>query len=208
MGPLNKSAAALSGSFAPTYRFENLEIRKRFLRFPNLNLEQNPSLTTLAIESEVPYKFKFRLTTKPKGDNFLTERLPSASVFCERRAKRCVNIGKNEETVRKLLNIAFNSFQDFFFRLFAIRIKCNGDTSSVFQFECIEKTIIRNDLITFVKFTFNRTNITYSDNSFFERLLSVFLCASWENNLICIYYQCSAFFGKKTSKKYDTQQST
>ncbi|MBS6491516.1 MAG: hypothetical protein KH614_03095, partial [Firmicutes bacterium] len=24
--PLNKSAAALSGSFAPTYRFENLEI--------------------------------------------------------------------------------------------------------------------------------------------------------------------------------------
>ena len=37
--PLNKSAAALSGPFAPTYRFENLEIRKGFLRFPNLNLE-------------------------------------------------------------------------------------------------------------------------------------------------------------------------
>ena len=53
--PLNKSAAALSGSFAPTYRFENLEIHKVFLQFPNLNLEQNPSLTALAIESEVPY---------------------------------------------------------------------------------------------------------------------------------------------------------
>ncbi|MFQ9814896.1 MAG: hypothetical protein ACLRX2_04090 [Oscillospiraceae bacterium] len=71
--PLNKSAAALSGSFAPTYRFENLEIlrsrwrlcrltdaacplrvHKVFLQFPNLNLEQNPSLTALAIESEVP----------------------------------------------------------------------------------------------------------------------------------------------------------
>ena len=37
--PLNKSSAALSGSFAPTYRFENLEIHKVFLRFPNLNLE-------------------------------------------------------------------------------------------------------------------------------------------------------------------------
>ena len=37
--PLNKSAAAVSGSFAPTYWFENLEIRKGFLRFPNLNLE-------------------------------------------------------------------------------------------------------------------------------------------------------------------------
>ena len=52
--PLNKSAAALSGSFAPTFRFENLEIRKGFLQFSNLNLEQNPSLTALAIESEVP----------------------------------------------------------------------------------------------------------------------------------------------------------
>ena len=102
--------------------------------------------------------------------------------------------------MRKLLNTAFNSFQDFFFRLFAIRIKCNGDTSSVFQFECIEKTIIRNDLITFVKFTFNRTNITYSDNSFLKNCFSVFLCASWKNNLICIYYQCSAFFGKKQAR--------
>ena len=52
--PLNQSAAALSGSFAPAYRFENLEIHKVFLRFPNLNLEQNPSLTALAIESEDP----------------------------------------------------------------------------------------------------------------------------------------------------------
>ena len=40
--PLNQSAAALSGSFAPTFRFENLEIRKVFLQFSNLNLEQNP----------------------------------------------------------------------------------------------------------------------------------------------------------------------
>ena len=47
--PLNKSSAALSGSFAPTDRFENFEIHKVFLQFPNLNLEQNPSLTALAI---------------------------------------------------------------------------------------------------------------------------------------------------------------
>ena len=47
--PLNKSAAALSGTFAPTYWFENLEIHKVFLQFPNLNLGQNPSLTALAI---------------------------------------------------------------------------------------------------------------------------------------------------------------
>ena len=52
--PLNQSAAALGGSFVPAYRFENLEIHKVFLRFPNLNLEQNPSLTALAIESELP----------------------------------------------------------------------------------------------------------------------------------------------------------
>ena len=45
---LNKSAAADSGSFVPTFRFENLEIHKVFLRFSNLNLEQNPSLTALA----------------------------------------------------------------------------------------------------------------------------------------------------------------
>ena len=49
--PLNQSAAALRGSFAPAYR---LEIRKGFLRFSNLHLEQSPSLTALAIESENP----------------------------------------------------------------------------------------------------------------------------------------------------------
>ena len=37
--PLNQSAAELSGSFAPTDRFENFEIHKVFLQFPNLNLE-------------------------------------------------------------------------------------------------------------------------------------------------------------------------
>ena len=46
--PLNKSAAALSGSFAATFRLENLEIHKVFLRFPNLNLQQNLSPTALA----------------------------------------------------------------------------------------------------------------------------------------------------------------
>ena len=45
---LNKSAAADSGSFVPTFRFENLEIHKVFLRFSNLNSEQNLSLTALA----------------------------------------------------------------------------------------------------------------------------------------------------------------
>lgn len=40
--PLNKSAAAVSGSFAATDRFENFEIHKVFLQFPNLNLETNP----------------------------------------------------------------------------------------------------------------------------------------------------------------------
>ena len=54
--PLNRSSAALSGPFAPTDWFENLEIRKGFLQFSNLNSEQNPSLTALAIESEVPLK--------------------------------------------------------------------------------------------------------------------------------------------------------
>ena len=46
--PLNKSAAADSGSFAPTFRFENLEIHKVFLRFSNLILQQNLSPTALA----------------------------------------------------------------------------------------------------------------------------------------------------------------
>ena len=51
---LKKSAAALSGSFVPAYRFENIEIHKGFLQVSNLNSEQNPSLTTLAISSELP----------------------------------------------------------------------------------------------------------------------------------------------------------
>ncbi|MDY4231695.1 MAG: hypothetical protein SOX74_06405 [Candidatus Faecousia sp.] len=63
MEPLNQSAAALSGSFAPAYRFENLEIHKVFLQFPNLNLEQNPSLTALAIESELPYICSHSITS-------------------------------------------------------------------------------------------------------------------------------------------------
>ena len=37
----------LSESFVPTFRFEKLEIHKVFLRFPNLNLEQNLSLIAL-----------------------------------------------------------------------------------------------------------------------------------------------------------------
>ena len=46
--PLNKSAAALGGSFAATFRLENLEIHKVFLRFPNLILRQNLSPIALA----------------------------------------------------------------------------------------------------------------------------------------------------------------
>ena len=61
--PLNQSAAALSGSFVPAYRFENLEIHKVFLQFPNLNLEQNPSLTALAIESEVPWHMPRKMSS-------------------------------------------------------------------------------------------------------------------------------------------------
>ena len=45
---LNKSAAAPGGSFAATFRFENLEIHKVFLRFSSLNLRQNLSPTALA----------------------------------------------------------------------------------------------------------------------------------------------------------------
>ena len=63
--PLNQSAAALSGSFVPTDWFENLEIRKGFLRFPNLNLEQNPSLTALAIESELPQHNHYVRNARP-----------------------------------------------------------------------------------------------------------------------------------------------
>ena len=49
-------AAALSGSFAATFRLENLEIHRVFLQFSNLNLQQNLSLTALAIYSELPKK--------------------------------------------------------------------------------------------------------------------------------------------------------
>ena len=52
--PLNQSAAALGGSFAPTCRFENFEIHKGFPQFPNLNLEQNPSLTLLRLNQRFP----------------------------------------------------------------------------------------------------------------------------------------------------------
>ena len=56
---LSQSAAALSGSFAPDFQFESLEIHKIVPRFSNLNLEQNLSLTALAIDSELPnYKLK------------------------------------------------------------------------------------------------------------------------------------------------------
>ena len=68
--PLNQSAAAVSGSFAPAYRFENFEIRKGFLRFSNLNLEQNPSLTTLAIESELPWRPEGSLWRRRSSTNF------------------------------------------------------------------------------------------------------------------------------------------
>ena len=43
-----QSSAAVSGSFAPTVQFEKLEIHTVFLRFSNLHLGQNFSLTTLA----------------------------------------------------------------------------------------------------------------------------------------------------------------
>ncbi|MBR2048550.1 MAG: hypothetical protein IJ960_08140, partial [Oscillospiraceae bacterium] len=46
--PLNKSSAAADGSFDPTYPFENREIHKVFLRFPNFNLGQNLSPSALA----------------------------------------------------------------------------------------------------------------------------------------------------------------
>ena len=48
MEPLNKSSAAADGSFDPTFQFENREIHKAFLRFPNFNLGQNLSPSALA----------------------------------------------------------------------------------------------------------------------------------------------------------------
>ena len=43
-----QSTSVDSGSFAPTFQFENLEIHTVYLQFPNFNLGQNLSLTTLA----------------------------------------------------------------------------------------------------------------------------------------------------------------
>ncbi|MBR2047751.1 MAG: hypothetical protein IJ960_04055, partial [Oscillospiraceae bacterium] len=40
--------AAADGSFDPTFQFENREIHKVFLRFPNFNLGQNLSPSALA----------------------------------------------------------------------------------------------------------------------------------------------------------------
>ena len=71
---LNKSAAADSGSFVPTFRFENLEIHKVFLRFSNLNLEQNPSLTALAD------LFRASLIRKI---SYSPENIQEAKLFCE-----------------------------------------------------------------------------------------------------------------------------
>ena len=42
------ASADISGSFVPILRFEKLEIHPVFLRFPNLILEQNLSLLSLA----------------------------------------------------------------------------------------------------------------------------------------------------------------
>ena len=86
--PLNQSAAACSGSFAPTFRFENLEIRKGFLRFPNLDLEQNSSLTALVISSEVPQITSDELRKArqrfPKPTHANRPKSPALSV-CRRR---------------------------------------------------------------------------------------------------------------------------
>ena len=45
---LIESSAAAAGSFAPTLQFCKLEIHKVFLRFQNLNLEQNLSPSAFA----------------------------------------------------------------------------------------------------------------------------------------------------------------
>ena len=71
---LNKSAVADSGSFVPTFRFENLEIHKVFLQFSNLNLEQNPSLTALAD------LFRASLIRKI---SYSPENIQEAKLFCE-----------------------------------------------------------------------------------------------------------------------------
>ena len=63
MEPLNKSTAALSGSLAATFRFENLEIHKVFLRFSNLDLRQNLSLTALTDLFRVTIEFDKKLSS-------------------------------------------------------------------------------------------------------------------------------------------------
>jgi len=45
---LIKSSSAISGSFAPTFAYKNLEIHTVFLRFLTQNLRQNLSLPALA----------------------------------------------------------------------------------------------------------------------------------------------------------------
>ena len=46
--PLNKSSAAVSGSFPPTLRYRKREIHTGFLRFRYLDWTKNLSLTALA----------------------------------------------------------------------------------------------------------------------------------------------------------------
>ena len=48
MEPLNKSSAAVSGSFPPTLRYQKRGIHKVFLRFRYLDWSKNLSLTALA----------------------------------------------------------------------------------------------------------------------------------------------------------------
>ena len=62
METLNKWPSALSESFVPTFRFEELEIHKVFLRFPNLNLEQNLSPIALGdfIRASLAYQTPHR----------------------------------------------------------------------------------------------------------------------------------------------------
>jgi len=60
------AASAFAGYFSPIHRFEKFEVHKVFQKFPNLNLEQNPSLTALAIESEVPWTCHQRIFRHPR----------------------------------------------------------------------------------------------------------------------------------------------
>ena len=75
--PLNKSAAALGGSFAATFRFENLEIHKVFLRFSNLNLRQNLSPTALADLFRASLTQTFGKPTMPTANLILLQNCKS-----------------------------------------------------------------------------------------------------------------------------------